>query len=70
MSFDNLTVASLSDSIKSSNEINKKIKNELRIANLLKMLELGLINKNMILEDQVYLAYKEELEGKSKIKRR
>lgn len=70
MSLDNLTVASLRDSIKSSNEINKKIKNELRIANLLKMLELGLINKNMILEDQVYLAYKEELEGKSKIKRR
>lgn len=70
MSLDNLIVASLRDSIKSSNEINKKIKNELRIANLLKMLELGLINKNMILEDQVYLAYKEELEGKSKIKRR
>ena len=70
MSFYNLTVASLRNSIKSSNEINKKIKNELRIANLLKMLELGLINKNMILEDQVYLAYKEELEGKSKIKRR
>lgn len=70
MTLDNLTVASLRDSIKSSNEINKKIKNELRIANLLKMLELGLINKNMILEDQVYLAYKEELEGKSKIKRR
>lgn len=70
MSLDNLTVASLRDSIKSSNEINKKIKNELRIANLLKMLELGLINKNMILEDQVYLAYKEELEGKIKIKKR
>lgn len=70
MTLDNLTVASLRDSIKSSNEINKKIKNELRIANLLKMFELGLINKNMILEDQVYLAYKEELEGKSKIKRR
>ena len=70
MSFDNLTVASLRDSIKSSNEINKKIKNELRIANLLKMFELGLINKNMILEDQVYLEYKEELEGKIKIKKR
>lgn len=70
MSLDNLTAASLRDSIKSSNEINKKIKNELRIANLLKMLELGLINKNMILEDQVYLAYKEELEGKIKIKKR
>lgn len=70
MSLDNLTVASLRDSIKSSNEINKKIKNELRIANLLKMFELGLINKNMILEDQVYLAYKEELEGKIKIKKR
>ncbi len=70
MSLDNLTAASLRDSIKISNEINKKLKNELRIANLLKMLELGLINKNMILEDQVYLAYKEELEGKIKIKRR
>lgn len=70
MSLDNLTAASLRDSIKSSNEINKKLKNELRIANLLKMFELGLINKNMILEDQVYLAYKEELEGKSKIKKR
>lgn len=70
MSLDNLTVASLRDSIKSSNEINKKIKNELRIANLLKMFELGLINKNMILEDQVYLEYKEELEGKIKIKKR
>ena len=49
MSMDNLTLSSLRDAIKSNTEMNRKLKNELHVANLLKMVELGLVDDRIIL---------------------
>lgn len=62
---DNLTLCSLRDAIKNNTEINRKLKNELHIANLLKMVELGLIDERIILSDEIILDYKKELTNKT-----
>ena len=62
---DNLTLCSLRDAIKNNNEINRKLKNELHIANLLKMVELGLIDERIILSDEIISDYKKELTNKT-----
>ena len=65
MSMDNLTLSSLRDAIKSNTEMNRKLKNELHVANLLKMVELGLIDERIILSDEIVLDYKKELNNKT-----
>ena len=68
MSIDNLTLSSLRDAIKSNTEMNRKLKNELHVANLLKMVELGLVDDRIILSDEIVLDYKKELNNKTYIK--
>lgn len=65
MSMDNLTLCSLRDAIKNNTEINRKLKNELHVANLLKMVELGLIDERIILSDEIISDYKKELNNKT-----
>ena len=65
MSMDNLTLSSLRDAIKSNTEMNRKLKNELHVANLLKMVELGLIDERIILSDEIISDYKKELNNKT-----
>lgn len=65
MSMDNLTLCSLRDAIKNNTEINRKLKNELHIANLLKMVELGLVDERIILSDEIISDYKKELNNKT-----
>ena len=65
MSMDNLTLSSLRDAIKSNTEMNRKLKNELHVANLLKMVELGLVDDRIILSDEIVLDYKKELNNKT-----
>ena len=65
MSIDNLTLSSLRDAIKINTEMNRKLKNELHVANLLKMVELGLIDEKFILSDEIILDYKKELINKT-----
>lgn len=62
---DNLILSSLRDAIKSNTEMNRKLKNELHIANLLKMVELGLIDERIILSDEIISDYKKELNNKT-----
>lgn len=62
---DNLTLCSLRDAIKNNTEINRKLKNELHIANLLKMVELGLVDERIILSDEIISDYKKELTNKT-----
>lgn len=65
MSMDNLILSSLRDAIKSNTEMNRKLKNELHVANLLKMVELGLIDERIILSDEIISDYKKELNNKT-----
>lgn len=65
MSMDNLTLSSLRDAIKSNTEMNRKLKNELHVANLLKMVELGLVDERIILSDEIISDYKKELNNKT-----
>ncbi len=62
---DNLILSSLRDAIKSNTEMNRKLKNELHVANLLKMVELGLIDERIILSDEIISDYKKELNNKT-----
>lgn len=62
---DNLILSSLRDAIKSNTEMNRKLKNELHIANLLKMVELGLVDERIILSDEIISDYKKELNNKT-----
>lgn len=62
---DNLILSSLRDAIKSNTEMNRKLKNELHVANLLKMVELGLIDDRIILSDEIISDYKKELNNKT-----
>lgn len=62
---DNLTLCSLRDAIKNNTEMNRKLKNELHIANLLKMVELGLVDERIILSDEIISDYKKELTNKT-----
>ena len=65
MSMDNLTLCSLRDAIKNNTEMNRKLKNELHVANLLKMVELGLVDERIILSDEIISDYKKELTNKT-----
>lgn len=65
MSSDNLLLSSLRDAIRSNTEMNRKLKNELHVANLLKMVELGLIDERIILSDEIILDYNKELTNKT-----
>ena len=62
---DNLTLCSLRDAIKNNTEMNRKLKNELHVANLLKMVELGLVDEIIILSDEIISDYKKELTNKT-----
>lgn len=62
---DNLILSSLRDAIRSNTEMNRKLKNELHVANLLKMVELGLIDERIILSDEIISDYKKELNNKT-----
>ncbi len=62
---DNLTLCSLRDAIKNNTEMNRKLKNELHVANLLKMVELGLVDERIILSDEIISDYKKELTNKT-----
>ncbi len=62
---DNLILSSLRDAIKSNTEMNRKLKNELHVANLLKMVELGLVDERIILSDEIISDYKKELNNKT-----
>ncbi len=62
---DNLTLCSLRDAIKNNTEMNRKLKNELHVANLLKMVELGLVDERIILSDQIISDYKKDLTNKT-----
>lgn len=65
MSSDNLLLSSLRDAIRSNTEMNRKLKNELHVANLLKMVELGLVDERIILSDEIISDYKKELTNKT-----
>ena len=65
MSSDNLLLSSLRDAIRSNTEMNRKLKNELHVANLLKMVELGLVDERIILSDEIISDYKKELNNKT-----
>lgn len=62
---DNLTLCSLRDAIKNNIEMNRKLKNELHVANLLKMVELGLVDERIILSDEIISDYKKDLTNKT-----
>ncbi len=62
---DNLTLCSLRDAIKNNTEMNRKLKNELHVANLLKMVELGLVDERIILSDEIISDYKKDLTNKT-----
>ena len=62
---DNLILSSLRDAIKSNTEMNRKLKNELHVANLLKMVELGLVDERIILSDEIISDYKKDLTNKT-----
>lgn len=62
---DNLTLCSLRDAIKNNTEMNRKLKNELHVANLLKMVELGLVDEKIILSDEIISDYKKDLTNKT-----
>ena len=65
MSSDNLLLSSLRDAIRSNTEMNRKLKNELHVANLLKMVELGLVDEIIILSEEIISDYKKELNNKT-----
>lgn len=67
---DNLTIASLRDALRYNTDINRKLRNELHIANLLKLLELGLITKDEIMSDSTYLEYSNKICSNSKTKKK
>lgn len=67
---DNLTIASLREALRYNTDINRKLRDELHIANLLKLLELGLITKNEIVLDPMYIEYSNKIYSNAKTKKK
>ncbi len=54
---DSLILASLRDAIRENTKYNRQLRDEIRLANLLKALELNLITKNDLINDATYIEY-------------
>lgn len=54
---DSLILASLRDAIRENTKYNRQLRDEIRLANLLKSLELNLITKNDLINDATYIEY-------------
>ena len=54
---DSLILASLRDAIRENTKYNRQLRDEIRLANLLKALELNLITKNDLSNDAIYIEY-------------
>lgn len=67
---DNTAINTLRDAIRSNTEGVRSLRDELHIANLLNLLEHGLIDKNDILSDLIYLEYKKKYNLNSNIKKK
>lgn len=57
MQLDNLTLASLRDRVSENSREMKLLRKQYELANLLKALELGLINKEDVLNNKVYIEF-------------
>ena len=57
MQLDNLTLASLRDRVSENSREMKLLRKQYELANLLKALELGLIDKEEVLNNKVYIEF-------------
>ena len=57
MQIDNLTLASLRDRVSENSREMKLLRKQYELANLLKTLELGLIDKEEVLNNKVYIEF-------------